>query len=103
MRRRLRGAAADGERQLVGGDNQLRRLSLLRVEQAMDRAAPPRDGLPTIAHDADLRSALGLLLGSDAPALAVTRDGATVGTLSFENIRAETPHAALLARVAGAA
>lgn len=87
--------------ELVGGDNQLRRLSLLRAEEAMEPGAPSRDGLPTIAHDADLRSALGLLLGSAAPALVVTRDGAAVGTLTFDNIRSETPQAAVRERAAG--
>lgn len=82
--------ASDFVSQLVGGDNQLRRLSLLRVEEAMQPGAPARDGMPAIAHDADLRSALSLLLADDAPTLVVTRDGEPVGTLSFDNIHRET-------------
>ncbi|MCC7352614.1 MAG: ABC transporter ATP-binding protein [Anaerolineae bacterium] len=84
--------ANDFVRDLVGADDTLRQLSLLRVEDAMT-------GLPTgyacrdepaIAPEADLRSALALLLRTRAPVLAVVEDGRPVGILTLEYIRCAT-------------
>jgi osmoprotectant transport system ATP-binding protein len=77
--------ADDQVAQLVGSDDQLRRLSLLRAEDAM-LAGAPNPTAPSIAAEDDLRSALSLLLSSGAPALAVTRGGERVGRLSFDEI-----------------
>lgn len=77
----------DFVRQLVGGDNQLRRLSVLPAELAMREGVPPNKPWPRIAHDADLRTALSLLLANEVPALIVERHGKPVGTLSFEGVR----------------
>jgi osmoprotectant transport system ATP-binding protein len=82
--------ANDFVRQLVGGDNQLRRLSVLPAEMAMQAGVPLHKHWPTIAHDADLRTALSLLLANEVPALIVERHGKPVGTLSFEGVRGLT-------------
>ena len=77
---------------LVGADDMLRRLSLLPVDSAMlqaDGATNGRQGdLPTIGASENLRSALGLLLQSGAPALhVVDGDGVTLGRLDFGGMR----------------
>lgn len=102
---------------LVGANDMLRRLSLLPVSsvlgaQTSPSAVPVRQTgtsapqeqtgtsalqgnafqSPVISPDADLRTALGLLLETGAPALLVQKDGATVGSLDFTAIR----HALLL-------
>jgi len=74
---------------LVGADDMVRQLGLLRVASAM--APPPPDArledAPVIAADDTLRQALSLLLRTGAPALAV-RDGVALGgVLTFEQIR----------------
>ena len=74
-------------RQLVGANDQLRRLSLVPVSAALATGDPAPSGAPRIAADDDLRSALSLLLGSGADTLAVTRDGAVIGVVGFEQIR----------------
>lgn len=79
-------------RSLVGGDDLLRQLSLLRVNQAMV-ALPPQyqaNGAPTIAVNADLRVALGLLLQTGAPELTVVDEAGPIGLLAFDQIRAST-------------
>lgn len=76
-------------RELVGADDMVRQLTLLRVSQAM---APlpalllPNE-MPTISADTDLREALSRLLQSGASALLVTDNGQPVGILGFEQIR----------------
>jgi osmoprotectant transport system ATP-binding protein len=80
--------ADDEVRQLVGGDDVLRRLSLVRAEAAMVPGRAPIEELPALDMRADLREALALLLASDAPALAITREGAAVGTLGLAQIQA---------------
>jgi osmoprotectant transport system ATP-binding protein len=73
---------------LVGADDMVRQLGLLRVAGAM--AAPPDacpDGAPAIAGDDTLRHALSLLLRTGAPALAVRDGTALVGVLTFQQIR----------------
>ena len=78
--------------ELVGADDMVRQLGLLRVETAM-KALPanyePADR-PTIELDDDLRHALSVLLQTGSPKLTVLRQTTPVGTLSLENIRAST-------------
>jgi osmoprotectant transport system ATP-binding protein len=74
---------------LVGADDTVRHLSLLRVEMAM--AELPKDfrrnGEPTISTGDNLRNALSLLLRSGSHTLAVLHESATVGVLTLEHIR----------------
>ncbi len=74
---------------LVGADDTVRHLSLLRVEMAM--AELPKDfrrnGEPTISAGDNLRNALSLLLRSGSHTLAVLHESATVGVLTLEHIR----------------
>jgi osmoprotectant transport system ATP-binding protein len=76
-------------RDLVGADDTVRHLSLLRVEAAM--VEPPanfrRNGEPTIAAGDNLRNALSLLLRTGAPSLTVQQESDTVGVLSLDHIR----------------
>ena len=78
--------------ELVGADDMVRQLGLLRVETAM-KALPanyePADR-PTIELDDDLRHALSVLLQTGSANLTVLRQTTPVGTLSLENIRAST-------------
>jgi osmoprotectant transport system ATP-binding protein len=74
---------------LVGADDTVRHLSLLRVESAMSQ--PPQDfrrnGEPTITKSDNLRNALSLLLRTGSHSLAVLHGTATVGILTLDNIR----------------
>lgn len=74
---------------LVGADDMVRQLSLLRVETAMTSA--PADLLPssdpTVARHDSLRHALSLILRTGARRLTVQDNGATVGILTLEHIR----------------
>lgn len=80
---------------LVGADDMLRRLSLLPVDSALLQAdgkagsnGSIQGDLPTIGASENLRSALGLLLQSGAPALhVVDGDGVTLGRLDFGGMR----------------
>ena len=78
--------------ELVGADDMVRQLGLLRVETAM-KALPanyePADR-PTIELDDDLRHALSVLLQTGSANLTVLSQTTPVGTLSLENIRAST-------------
>ncbi|MEZ4737602.1 MAG: ABC transporter ATP-binding protein [Caldilineaceae bacterium] len=78
--------------ELVGGDDMVRQLGLVRVESAMvDLPARfPLDGQPTIDCNHNLREALSRLLRTDAPALVVTDRNAPVGLLTLDDIRANT-------------
>lgn len=75
--------------ELMGADDIVRQLSLLRVETAM--ADLPGDyqhnGEPTVEQDASLRHALSLILKTGAKQLTVLANGATVGVLTLEQIR----------------
>ncbi|PSO98338.1 MAG: ABC transporter ATP-binding protein [Cyanobacteria bacterium QS_9_48_30] len=74
---------------LVGADDQLRQLSLLRVETAMSPIPPnhqPCEG-QTIARYENLRQALSLILATGASMLTVLDDGKAVGVLTLESIR----------------
>jgi osmoprotectant transport system ATP-binding protein len=73
---------------LLGADDMVRQLGLLRVEETM--AAVP-DGVrrsdgPTIGRDDDLRHALSLLLRTDATILTVMEGETVVGTLTLDQI-----------------
>lgn len=84
--------ADDFVRELVGADDMVRQLSLLRVDKAMDPL--PADHAAgdhlTIRCDDNLRRALSLLLQSGASTLTVEDDGAPIGLLTLDNIRAST-------------
>ncbi|PSB07039.1 ABC transporter ATP-binding protein, partial [filamentous cyanobacterium CCP2] len=74
---------------LMGADDMVRQLSLLRVETAMT-AAPDdyhHNGEPTVERDDSLREALSLILKTGARHLTVTDNGATVGVLTLDHIR----------------
>ncbi|MBE9127763.1 MULTISPECIES: ABC transporter ATP-binding protein [unclassified Coleofasciculus] len=75
--------------ELMGGDDMLRQLSLLRVETAMSRVS--QDNQLTrecaIAPQDNLRQALSLLLGTSAERLIVVDDGTVVGVITLEDIR----------------
>ncbi len=75
---------------LVGAEDMVRQLSLLRVETAM--TAVPQDFQPTseyasIARYDNLRQALSLLLRTGAEKLTVLDGGDVVGVLTLEHIR----------------
>ncbi len=78
---------------LVGAEDMVRQLGLIRVEAVMISqiaitSDDMRDAFPTIAIDADLRQALSLLLRSGASLLTVVADGKPVGQLTLERIGA---------------
>lgn len=78
---------------LVGADDMVRQLSLVRVESAM-KALPPDyhvNGDVTIARDDTLRHALSLLLQKGTASLVVVEGKTPVGMLTLEQIRASTP------------
>lgn len=74
---------------LVGADDMVRQLSLLRVESAMTNILQnyQPNGEPTIACDDNLRNALSLLLRTGAPRLTVLDEKLAVGMLTLEHIR----------------
>jgi len=74
---------------LLGTDDIVRRLGLIRVEEVMTGAAArPTNGDPaTIARHEYLRHALSLLLGNGGTTLTVTDGPNTVGTLTLDQIR----------------
>lgn len=79
-------------RDLVGADDMVRQLSLLRVETAMTDLPSEHyqhNGYPAIARDENLRQALSLILRTGAPHLTVTDPDADapVGILTLEHIR----------------
>ncbi|MEB3289696.1 MAG: ABC transporter ATP-binding protein [Leptolyngbya sp.] len=77
---------------LLGANDMVRQLGLLRVSAAMTPVeATHRNGLgPTLAPTDSLRKALSLLLKTGAPALTVVEDGTPVGILTLNQIRAST-------------
>ncbi len=80
--------ADDFVRDLVGAQDMVRHLSLLRVEGAMiglPGGAGPNGG-PTVGRHDDLRHALSLLLRTGAPALTVMEGGLAVGRLTIAGI-----------------
>ena len=77
---------------LIGADDMVRQLSLLRVETAME-ALPANyrpDGQPTVELNDNLRQALSLLLQTGVTRLTVLNQTQPVGSLTLENIRAST-------------
>ena len=75
---------------LVGADDIIRQLGLVRVDLAMKPLPADfvQNGRPTIARDDNLRRALSMLLNSNAPALTVTENDRPVGLLTLSNIQA---------------
>jgi len=84
--------------QLVGADDIVRQLSLVRVESGMGPLPGTGDfgGYPQISCDDDLRSALSLLLRSGAKALLVMHGPDPVGLLTLDHIRASAEEQAAL-------
>ncbi len=79
-------------KELTGGGDMVRQLSLMRTEAAM-HPLPPNfqvDHQPTIRGDQDLRQALSLLLQPDTTALLVMQQQTPVGLLTLDDIRAAT-------------
>lgn len=78
-------------RQLVGADDMVRQLGLLRVEAAMVRGGghPASEHQPAIAQQESLRAALSLMLRTGVQQLTVTDadQGNPVGILTLEQIR----------------
>jgi osmoprotectant transport system ATP-binding protein len=75
--------------ELMGADDRVRQLSLLRVETAMASASPdyqPRNE-PAIARHDNLRQALSLLLRTGTQQLTVLDGEDVVGILTLEQIR----------------
>lgn len=76
--------------ELVGAEDQVRQLGILRVKAAMIPISPNHspEGTPAIAAEADLRSALSLLLQTGATTLTVLRGTDPVGVLGWQQIQA---------------
>ncbi|HEY9641718.1 MAG TPA: ABC transporter ATP-binding protein [Coleofasciculaceae cyanobacterium] len=74
---------------LVGADDMVRQLGLLRVETAMKQvpAAYSVNGEPTVERQDSLRNALSLILKTGVQKLTVLEDGSPVGVLTLEHIR----------------
>ncbi|MHB8646292.1 MAG: ABC transporter ATP-binding protein [Thermomicrobiales bacterium] len=73
---------------LLGADDMVRQLGLLRVEETMETVpggVRHGDG-PTIGRDDDLRHALSLLLRTTATTLTVMEGETAVGTLTLDQI-----------------
>ena len=75
---------------LLGADDRVRHLGLLRVSAAMQPVATADHNghHPTLATTDSLRDALSLLLKTGAPALTVLEDDTPVGLLTLDHIRA---------------
>ena len=75
---------------LVGADDIIRQLGLVRVDLAMKPLPADfvQNGRPTIARDDNLRRALSMLLNSNAPALTVIENDRPVGLLTLSSIQA---------------
>ncbi|HQY30760.1 MAG TPA: ABC transporter ATP-binding protein [Thermomicrobiales bacterium] len=74
-------------RDLVGADDVLRRLSLIRVGDVMVPSTSPGTG-PHVPLESDLRQVLGILIEHGADSLAVqNEDGAVIGTIGLDQIR----------------
>ena len=81
-------------RELLGADDTVRQLSLLRVETVMSKTLDDPYGiceaarqLPTVERRDSLRHALSLILKTGAPQLTVVENGVAVGVLTLEQIR----------------
>jgi osmoprotectant transport system ATP-binding protein len=74
-------------RELMGADDTVRQLSLLRVESVMVESVKNTDRFPTVAKSDSLRHALSLLLKTGAPQLTVVEDGIAIGMVTLDQIR----------------
>ena len=82
-------------RELLGADDTVRQLSLLRVETVMfETSESDPCGIceaarhsPTVERHDSLRHALSLILKTGAPQLTVVENGVAVGVLTLEHIR----------------
>jgi osmoprotectant transport system ATP-binding protein len=73
---------------LMGADDMVRQLGLLRVETAMKRQTEIHsNGEPTVEQQDSLRSALSVILKTGAKKLTVLDQGSPVGILTLEHIR----------------
>lgn len=81
--------ANDFVHDLMGSDDMVRQLGLLRVETAMTGLPLnfQQNGDPTITSEDSLRNALSLILRTGAQQLTVLEDGTPVGCLTLEHIR----------------
>ncbi len=88
----LNSPANDFVGELVGSDDVVRQLGLVRVETAMQSLPPSYtpNGDPTIDCDDSLRNALSHLLRMEGDQLVVTEGEAPVGILSLDDIRMST-------------
>ena len=79
---------------LMGADDRVRQLGLLRVETAMQRSPEIHlNGEPTVEQQDSLRNALSLILKTGAKKLTVVDQGSPVGVLTLEHIRdSAVPH-----------
>ncbi|HBL10276.1 MAG TPA: ABC transporter ATP-binding protein [Cyanobacteria bacterium UBA11162] len=75
--------------ELMGADDRVRHLSLLRVEMVMSRGSQESQYRSeyAIAPQDNLRQALSVLLGTGAEHLTVVDDGKIVGIITLEHIR----------------
>ncbi len=82
--------ANDFVRELVGADDMLRQLSLVRVADVMQPLSQngPAENVPVISSADNLREALSMLLQTHTTLLAVSSGDKIIGTLSYEQIRA---------------
>ena len=73
----------------VGAGRTLRRLDLLSARDALSRHGPDAaaDG-PVLGPTATLSDAMGALLTSDVPAVRIVDEGAVLGVVSLDSIRA---------------
>ena len=85
----LRRPADDFVKALVGADDIVRQLSLLRVAAAMEPLPPhfQPDNQPTVSCDENLRQALSLLLRTGHHALVVLEGQKPVGLLTLRGIQ----------------
>ncbi len=75
---------------LLGADDRVRQLGLLRVSAAMEPAttAHPHPDQPTLSTQDSLRDALSLILKTGSSEVAVVENGRSVGVLTLDHIRA---------------
>ena len=87
----------------MGADDQIRQLSLLRVETAMIPVSEsyPTVQEPAIARDHNLRHALSLLLQSGVHRLTVRDGDNVVGVLTLEQIRDSTQRSGVRSQESG--
>ena len=74
---------------LLGADDMVRQLGLLKVASAMTElpANYANDNQPSLESDDNLRDALSLILKTGAPEISVTRNGEPIGLLTLDHIR----------------